>query len=135
MTEETPLDFARRILASQPMSVLMKAEILAFGNGEAEVAMPLQPEFLQQHGFAHGGAVGFLADVGMAFAAGSVLGDGVTLEYKINFIRPAKGQRLIGRAKVISAGRTQAVVACELFVVDGDASKLCAAAQGTMRKV
>jgi len=139
MTDKTSLEFARDILANQPFSNLLGTEIHDFGGGKAEVSMPLRPEFQQQHGFAHGGAVGYLADVAMAFAGGSVLGDSVTVEYKVNFIRPGKGDRLIGRAKVIASGRTQAVVSCEIFTadsgVDGDTEKICAAAQGTFRKV
>ena len=135
MADETPLEFARRILAAQPFSVLMGAEMIDFGEGRAEIALPLRPELGQQHGFAHGGAVGYLADVTMAFAGGSVLHDSVTLEYKINFARPAKGERLIGRARVVSSGRTQAVVAGEIYAVEGGAEKICAAAQGTIHKI
>lgn len=135
MTDKTPLEFARDILASQPFSVHLGTDIVAFGGGIAEVTMPLRTEYQQQHGFAHGGAVGYLADVAMAFAGGSVLQDSVTVEYKINFLRPAKGDQLIGRAKVIGSGRTQAVVSCEIFSLDGGTEKLCAAAQGTFQKV
>ena len=135
MTDETPLDFARRILASQPFSAMMGAEMIDFAEGRAEIALPLRAELGQQHGFVHGGAVGYLADVTMAFAGGGVLQDSVTLEYKINFARPAKGERLVGRARVVSAGRTQAVVGCEVVAVADGAEKVCAAAQGTIHKV
>lgn len=135
MTDETPLDFARRILASRPFSVMMGAEIVDFAEGRAEIALPLRPELGQQHGYAHGGAVGYLADVTMAFAGGSVLHDSVTLEYKINFVRPAKGDRLIGRARVVSSGRTQAAVAGEVIAVADGVEKICAAAQGTIHKI
>lgn len=133
---EDMLDHGRRVLASQPFSALLGTELIAFSPGGAELALGLRPELLQQHGFAHGGVVSYLADNALTYAGGSVLGDSLTLEFKINYLRPAVGSRLVARAHVTGSGRKQAVCQCEVFAVAQDGTeRLCAAAQGTIWKV
>lgn len=127
------LEFGRQILAAQPFSKLLGTELTRFEEGLAELRLILKPEHLQQHGFAHGGVVAYLADNALTYAGGSVLGGNVlTLEMKLNYTRPAMGDALIARASVVSSGRSQAVCRCDLFAVSNGAEKLCAAAQGTI---
>lgn len=64
-----------------------------------------------------------------------MLGDSLTLEFKINYLRPAKGVRLIARARVVGSGKTQAVCQCDVFAVADGEEKLCATAQGTIWKI
>jgi uncharacterized protein (TIGR00369 family) len=56
-------------------------------------------------------------------------------EFKINYVRPAVGERLIARAKAQSVGKTQSVCRCEIYAVAEGAETLCALAQGTIVKV
>jgi uncharacterized protein (TIGR00369 family) len=127
------LDDARRILDSQPFSCLLGAELTAFAADAVELRIPLRPELLQQFGFAHGGLIAYAADNALTFAGGAVLGPSVlTAEFKINFLRPVKGEALIARATVVHAGRRQAVCRCELFVQDDDDEHACAVALGTI---
>jgi acyl-coenzyme A thioesterase PaaI-like protein len=67
------------------------------------------------------------------FAGGSVLGPAVlTSEYKINYLRPTRGETLVARASVVNAGRRQAVCRCEVFTTGaGRKETFCAPAQGT----
>ncbi|AXI04733.1 PaaI family thioesterase [Aquirhabdus parva] len=128
--------FAQTILKSQPFSQLLGAELIRFESGKAELALRLTDTLKQQHGFAHGGVVSYLADNALTFAGGSVLGDAVTSEFKINYLRPAIGERLIARAESLHAGKQQAVCKCEIYAVDAQGvEKLCAVAQGTIVKV
>jgi uncharacterized protein (TIGR00369 family) len=129
------LKLGKSVLAAQPFSVLIGAELTALEPGRAEIVIPIKQELKQQHGFAHGGIVCYAADNALTFAGGSVLGDSLTLEFKINYTRPAVGAKLIARATVISQGKTQAVCRCDVFAVAEGEEKLCAAAQGTIRKV
>ncbi|WP_423803847.1 PaaI family thioesterase [Paremcibacter congregatus] len=129
------LDFGRNILKSQPFSLLIKAELTAFKTGSAEISLAIRDELKQQHGFVHGGVVSYLADNCLTYAGGSVLGDCVTLEYKINYLRPAIGHTLIARATVLSSGKRQAVCECKVFAVSEDGEILVAAAQGTISKL
>ncbi len=128
------IEFGRQILAAQPFSTLLGAELIRFEQGLAELRLTLKPQHMQQHGFAHGGVVAYMADNALTYAGGSVLGGNVlTLEIKVNYTRPAIGAALIARASVVSSGRTQAVCRCDVFAVAQDGQeKLCAAAQGTI---
>lgn len=123
------------VLAAQPFSALLGAELLSFTQGRVEMALPLKPEFAQQFGFAHGGVVGFMADNAITFVGGSVLGpDVLTAEYKINYVRPGQGERLVARASVVAASSRQAVGRCDIFAVRDGQEYLCATALGTIVK-
>jgi uncharacterized protein (TIGR00369 family) len=124
----------QQALDSQPFSGLIGAKLIEFSEGEAVLEIPIREELLQQNGFVHGGVVSYAADNALAFAGGSALGPAVlTSEYKINYLKPARGKVLRARASVIHASKRQAVCRCEVFAVEEDQSeKLCAVAQGTI---
>jgi uncharacterized protein (TIGR00369 family) len=127
------LQMGREVLARQPFSVLIGAELAALSPGACELHVPVTDRVKQQHGFVHGGVVSYAADNALTYAGGTALRvPVVTSEFKINYVRPAVGERLIARARAEHAGRTQAVCRCDVFVVDGGAEKLCAVAQGTI---
>lgn len=129
------LKLGREVLAKQPLSVLLGASLEAYEPGRVEMALPIRQELLQQHGFVHGGAISYLADNALTYAGGSLFGDAVTAEFKINYLRPATaGDHLLAVATVVGSGKTQAVCRCDVYVVSGQERRLCAAAQGTIRK-
>lgn len=130
------LTWGRRVLASQPFSVLLGAELLSFAPGSAELKVPIKAELKQQHGFAHGGVVSYAADNALTYAGGSALGAGVvTSEFKINYLRPAIGEFIVARASVIHAGKNQAVCRCDVYVSEKGVESLCATAQGTIARL
>lgn len=129
------LELGKKILESQPFSQLLGAELTAFEVGSAEITLQVRDELKQQHGFVHGGVISYLADNCLTFAGGSILGDSVTSEYKINYLRPAIGHTLISRATVISSGKRQAVCECKVYALNEKGESLVAAAQGTINKV
>lgn len=127
------LELGRRVLAAQPFSVLLGARLVAFGPEGAELELPITETLRQQYGFVHGGVVGYLADNALTYAGGAALGtEVVTAEYKINYLRPALGERLVARSAVLHAGRNQAVCRCDVFVAGDRGETLCAVAQGTI---
>jgi uncharacterized protein (TIGR00369 family) len=130
-------EFAQAILQSQPFSQLLGTELISFDESKAELALNLTDHLKQQHGFAHGGVLSYLADNALTFAGGAVLGgDAVTSEFKINYLRPAIGVRLIARAYAKHAGIRQAVCQCDIYAINAKGvEKLCAVAQGTIVKV
>lgn len=131
MTELQQL--GEKVLAQQPFSRHLGAELLEFEQGRAVIALAVRPEFLQQHGFVHGGIISYLIDNSITFAGGSVLGEMVvTVEFKVNYVRPARGQRLVATAVVEGSGSRLAVCRCEVMVVDGDKESRCAVGQGTI---
>ncbi len=130
------LAMGREVLASQPFSVLIGAEMHAFKRGAVDLQVPIVAQLKQQNGFAHGGVVSYLADNALTFAGGSAMGvPVVTGEFKINYVRPAVGDRLIARARAVHVGRAQAVCTCDIFAVQGGVEKLCALAQGTIARL
>ncbi len=130
------LDVGVSILAAQPFSALLGTEMVAYGVERVELRLPLDSRLLQQHGFAHGGVIAYLADNALSFAAGAAMGGGVvTSEIKLNYVRPAVGEVLIARAHAVSAGKSQAVARCEIYVLRNGDERLCAVGQGAVTKI
>lgn len=129
------LELGKRILASQPFSQYMQCELKRLDEGFAELSLDILEDYKQHHGFVHGGVVSFLADSCLTFAGGSVLGNSVTSEYKINYVRPSIGDVLVAQASVLSAGKSLAVCECKIYAVNKGERKLVAVAQGTIKKV
>jgi uncharacterized protein (TIGR00369 family) len=133
VSPEAFLAMGRDVLASQPFSVLIGAELAALSPGACELALPVTPQVQQQHGFVHGGVVSYLADNALTYAGGTALRvPVVTAEFKINYVRPAIGERLVARAQAVHTGKSQAVCRCDVFVQKDGEEKLCAVAQGTI---
>jgi uncharacterized protein (TIGR00369 family) len=127
------VEMGRAVLERQSFSVHLGAELTALESGRAEITLEVKPHLLQQNGFAHGGVIAYLVDNALTFAGGSVLGpDVLTQEYKVNFLRPATGTRLIARADVIHRSRRQAVCRCDVYAEADEDEKLCATAVGTI---
>lgn len=130
---EAFLAMGREVLAKQPFSVLIGAELVALSPGRCELQVPVTDAVKQQHGFVHGGVLSYAADNALTYAGGTALRvPVVTSEFKINYLRPAIGERLIARAEAVHTSRTQAVCRCDVFVLQDGVEKLCAVAQGTI---
>ena len=133
---EQLMTLGQKVLASQPFSVLIGAELIRLETGIAEIHIPVKHQLKQQHGFLHGGVISYAADNAITFAGGSVLGESVvTAEFKINYLKPCVGKLLVARATVIDHGKRSAVCRCEIFVIGDEGEKLCAAAQGTVSTI
>ncbi len=129
--------FADEVFSAQPFTRWMGAELIAAGAGHAEIGLAIADHHRQQHGFVHGGVLSYLADNALTFAGGLALGgDALTSEFKINYLRPARGNYLVARARSIGTGKRQAVCQCEILSKKEDGSEqLCALAQGTIISV
>lgn len=133
VSPEAFLAMGREVLAAQPFSRLIGAELATFSKGRCELHVPVSDSVKQQHGFVHGGVLSYAADNALTYAGGSALGmPVVTAEFKINYLRPAIGDRLIARAEAVHTGKTQSVCRCDVFVLKDGEEKLCAVAQGTI---
>jgi len=89
-----------------------------FTKGQANVELDIKPYHLQHKGFVHGGVISTLMDNTGWYAAVSNLDDGftaVTMEIKINYLKPAVGKYLLASATVKRQGKTTAFVTIELF--------------------
>jgi len=96
-------------------------ELLDLGDGYAQLAFEIQPYHKQHLGVVHGGAIATLADHSGWYAVISELENGftsVTIELKINYLKPANGSILIAEAKVVNRSRRTAFVTVEIFAKD-----------------
>jgi uncharacterized protein (TIGR00369 family) len=107
----------------------------AVGPDWCETSLLLTPAMRQQHGFAHAGVITTLADHTAGGAARAAVPPGrdvLTLELKINFLRPGRGERLIARGRTLRAGRTTVVSESEVFAVAGGEEILIAKLSSTL---
>ncbi|MEW6721118.1 MAG: PaaI family thioesterase [Thermodesulfobacteriota bacterium] len=105
------------------------------GPGWCETHIDILPKHLQQDGFVHAGVQATLADHTAGGATGTLVPAGflvLTAEFKINFLRPAVGERIRCRATVLKSGRTLSVAESEVYAVRGGAEKLVAKATVTL---
>ena len=121
-----PLDpgFAARVRASfarQKAMALIGARLDAIEPGRVEILLPYRDENTQQKGYVHGCVLGMIADTACGYAAFSLMPADcslVTVEYKINILRPALGT-LRARGEVIKPGRTLTVARGDVYAEDG----------------
>jgi uncharacterized protein (TIGR00369 family) len=114
---------------------LIGAELAELEPGFAEIHLPHRPEITQQHGYIHGGVVGMIADSAAGYAANTLTphdASVLTVEYKLNLLAPADGQRLVARGEVIKPGRTLLITRAEVFAVRDEHWTLCAVMQQTI---
>lgn len=128
--KEVQDSFARQ----QAMS-LIRATMPLVEAGLVEIHLPHWEGVQQQHGFVHGGVVGMIADSAGGYAAMSCtpLGASVlSVEYKLNFLAPAKGESLLARGSVVRQGRSLIVTQAEVFAIQDGQHSLCALMQQTI---
>ncbi len=138
MTRVADPHFAERVRASfakQHAMALIHATLPVVEAGRTEIHLPHWTGVEQQHGFVHGGVVGMIADSAAGYAAMTTVPAEVsvlTVEYKMNLIAPADGEKLIARGQVVRAGRTLIVTQGEVFAVKDGQEKLVALMQQTI---
>jgi uncharacterized protein (TIGR00369 family) len=116
--------FAQRVRASferQAAMATLGATLARVAPGDVVIELPFRPELTQQHGFLHAGVVTSVMDSACGYAALSLTEPGaavLSIEFKVNLLAPAQGNRFTARGRVIRAGRTVTVVSAELRVAD-----------------
>ena len=119
----------------QPAMHLIGATLSTVKPGLCEVEMARKAEVTQQHGFVHGGIVGMIADSAAGYAAYSLFpadATVLTVEYKMNLMAPADGDRMLARAQVTRHGRTLTIVAFDVFAEKSGKMLHCATGLATM---
>src|SRR6266496_1331382 len=119
-------DYDARVRASfarQGAMRLLGARLLSLEPGFCAIELPYREDLTQQHGYIHAGIVSAIADSAGGYAGFSLFDANasvLTVEYKLNLIAPAAGERLIAEARVVKPGRTLAVTRGEVYGVVGD---------------
>lgn len=138
MTATSDPHFAERVRASfdrQNAMHLIQATLPVVEQGRTEIHLPHWQGVEQQHGFVHGGVVGMIADSAAGYAAMTMVpasASVLTVEFKMNLMAPADGEKLIARGMVVRAGRTLIVTQAEVFAVEDGKETLCALMQQTI---
>lgn len=121
--------------ASQSIMGLIGAKLSSVEPGVVEIALTYRKDLTQQDGYLHAGIITTLADSAAGYAAFTLMpaGSGVlSVEFKVNLLRPAKGEKFIARAEVLKPGKTLTVVRADVFGLTGDDRTLVATMLGTM---
>lgn len=122
--------------AQQPIMSLIGARLASVEPGVVEIVLPFRADLTQQNGYLHAGVVTTIADSACGYAAFSLMPVGsavLSVEFKVNLLRPARGELFVARAEVIKAGRTLTVVRADVFATGGNSeNELVAAMQATM---
>ena len=120
-------DYAARTregFSRQSMMTTLAARIAHLAPGEVDLEAPFAPQFVQQNGFWHAGAIASLADSANGYAAWTLAPadtDVLAVEFKINLLAPAMGERFLAQGRVVRPGRTLTVCLAEVFAFDGAA--------------
>jgi uncharacterized protein (TIGR00369 family) len=125
----------RRIFTQAPFIADLGLELESLGQGECTTMLPLQQRHLQQDGYVHAGVHAAMADHTAGGAAATLIDKGrivLTIEFKINLLRAAKGERLVCRAKVLKSGNHFTVVESEVFCEQAGEEQLVSKATATL---
>jgi uncharacterized protein (TIGR00369 family) len=131
-------DFERRVrdsFARQGFLTHCGATLDAVAPGRVDLSVGRADELTQQHGFFHGGLIATLADTAGGYAALSLMrpeAGVLSVEFKVNFIAPARGERLVARGRVLRPGRTLTVCRADVLTLDGERTTEVATALLTM---
>ncbi|AZB55553.1 PaaI family thioesterase [Cereibacter sphaeroides] len=129
------LDRVRLSFGRQAAMALIRATLPVVEPGRTEIHLPHWDGIEQQHGFIHGGVVGMIADSAAGYAAMTLVpadASVLTVEYKMNLMAPAEGERLIARGEVVRAGRTLIVTRAEVLALRDGSERPCALMQQTI---
>ena len=140
MPTHTPLDphYAERIRASfarQGAMDTLGAELTAIAPGEVVIEFDHQPALTQQHGYIHAGMLTTVVDNACGYAACSLMPadrDVLTIEFKVNFVAPAKAPRYRAVGSVVRAGRRVSVCRGDVIALSEDGEQLIATMLATL---
>lgn len=134
-------DMQERIAASfkaQGLMATLGAQLVSVADGEVQIELPFSTQLSQQRGYVHAGAITSIVDSACGYAALTKAPSGcdvVTAEFKINFVRPAIGERFLAIGKVQTSGKLLAVCTGEVRALSGNVWKVVAIMQATIVNV
>lgn len=131
-------DIQERVTASfnsQGLMATLGAQLVSIADGEVQIALPFSSKLSQQHGYIHAGAITSIVDNACGYAAltkAPAECEVVTAEFKINFMRPALGEKFLAIGTVTSSGKLLSVCTGEVRAFSGNDFKVIAVMQATM---
>jgi uncharacterized protein (TIGR00369 family) len=125
----------RASFGRQGLMRLLGARVAEAGEGYCTIEVPFSEGVTQQERYFHGAVIGAVGDNAGGYAALTLAPPNrevLTVEYKVNFLAPAFGEKLVARGEVVTAGRRLFVCKAEVSAVDGDEERVCAAVLQTV---
>lgn len=112
----------RRSFDAQAVMRLLGASLERVDPGEVDIGLRHRPDLTQQHGYLHAGILTAIADSACGYAAYTLMpadSEVLSVEFKLNLLRPAEGERFVARGRVLRAGRTLTVAAADVVSAPG----------------
>ena len=134
-------DFEARVRGSfgrQRFMATLGASLERVAPGEVAIVFTHRDGLTQQHGYLHAGVMTSVADSACGYAALSLTEPGVgvlSVEFKVNMLAPAIGDRFVATARVVRAGRTLTVCSAEVTTERDGATVAVLLMQATMMLV
>ncbi|MBI2760009.1 MAG: PaaI family thioesterase [Chloroflexi bacterium] len=125
--------------ARQRLLATLGARLLRVADGEVDIELPWSEAIRQQHGFVHAGAIATIADSACGYACLTRMAEGsavLSVEFKINLLSPAVGERFVARGRVVRVGRAVGVATAEVVALaTAQPEAVVALMQATMMRV
>ena len=128
----------RGSFAQQAVMETLGARLLRVAPGEVDIELPFRADLTQQNGFLHAGIVTTVLDSACGYAAFTLMpadAGVLSIEFKVNLLAPAQGERVVARGRVVRAGRTISVCQGDAFAVRDGEERHVATMTGTMMTV
>lgn len=138
MAQTDSLQRVRDSFALQGAMSTLEAQLTHLAPGAVDISFDWAPGLTQQHGFIHAGMLSAALDSACGYAGFSLMPEDagvLTIEFKINLLAPAKGQRFRCEGRVLKPGRTIVLAEGRAFAIDGGQEKLCATMHCTLMAV
>lgn len=138
MAQTDSLQRVRDSFALQGAMSTLGAQLTHLAPGAVDISFDWAPGLTQQHGFIHAGMLSAALDSACGYAGFSLMTEDagvLTIEFKINLLAPAKGQRFRCEGRVLKPGRTIVLAEGRAFAIDGGQEKLCATMHCTLMAV
>ena len=129
VADSAALERVRESFVLQGAMATLGAQITHLAPGEVDISFDWTQGLTQQHGFIHAGMLSAALDSACGYAAYSLMPEGagvLTIEFKINLLAPAKGQRFRSEGRVLKPGRTIVVAEGRAYAIDNGQEKLAA---------
>jgi uncharacterized protein (TIGR00369 family) len=95
--------------------------------GAVDISLEYREDLTQQHGYLHAAVTTAIVDSACGYAALSLTPAGsevLSVEFKVNLLRPAVGERFVAQGRVLKPGRTLIVVRGDVLALADGQSKL-----------
>ena len=131
----------RRVRASfnkQALMGLLDARLESVEAGAVDITLPFRPDLTQQSGTLHAGIVTSILDSACGYAALTTMppdSEVLSVEFKVNLLRPARGDRFVAKGRVVKSGRTLTVVRGDAWGESNTERELVATMLATMIRV